>query len=46
MRSRDLHTWTVPELLRVKGPDVDQKETGRMTDPYLLAVAKFTLATV
>ncbi len=31
IRSRDLHTWTAPELLRVKGPDVDQKDMGRMS---------------
>ncbi|MCY7350181.1 MAG: hypothetical protein LH606_05885 [Cytophagaceae bacterium] len=37
MRSRDLQHWSTPELLRVKGPDVDEKAMGRMIDPYLLA---------
>lgn len=36
MRSRDLETWSKPELLRVKGPDVQQADMGRMIDPYLL----------
>lgn len=36
MRSRDLCHWSPPELLRVKGPDVDEKALGRMIDPYLL----------
>ncbi|MDR3706987.1 MAG: hypothetical protein P4L33_01705 [Capsulimonadaceae bacterium] len=36
MRSRDLTTWSAPELLRVKGPNVPQAEMGRMIDPYLL----------
>ena len=36
MRSRDLKTWSHPELLRVKGPDVAEKDMGRMIDPYLL----------
>lgn len=36
MRSPDLHHWAAPELLRVKGPDVDEKSLGRMIDPYLL----------
>lgn len=36
MRSRDLETWTAPELLRVKGPDVPVEAMGRMIDPYLV----------
>ena len=36
MRSKDLKTWTKPELLRVKGPDVPESEMGRMIDPYLI----------
>lgn len=36
MRSRDLRHWSAPELLRVKGPAVDEKSLGRMIDPYLL----------
>ena len=37
MRSSDLETWSEPELLRVKGPNVAQDEMGRMIDAYLLA---------
>ena len=37
MRSRDLEHWSQPELLKVKGPDVDEHQMGRMIDPYLLA---------
>ena len=36
MRSKDLRTWSAPELLRVKGPDVPFEKMGRMIDPYLL----------
>ena len=36
MRSRDLVTWSEPELLRVKGEDVPFDQMGRMIDPYLL----------
>jgi len=36
MRSNDLKTWTKPELLKVKGPDVPIDEMGRMIDPYLV----------
>ena len=36
MRSKDLETWSAPELLRVKGPDVPEEKMGRMIDPYLL----------
>ena len=36
MRSDDLETWSKPELLRVKGPDVPVDRMGRMIDPYLL----------
>ncbi len=35
-RSRDLHTWSKPELLRVKGDDVPIEDMGRMIDPYLI----------
>lgn len=35
MRSPDLMTWSAPELLRVKGDDVAEKDMGRMIDPYL-----------
>jgi hypothetical protein len=35
MRSRDLHHWTEPQLLRVKGPDVPNDAAGRMIDPFL-----------
>jgi hypothetical protein len=35
MRSRDLETWGRPELLRVKGPGVDEADMGRMIDPFL-----------
>ena len=37
MRSKDLESWSAPELMRVKGPDVPQEQMGRMIDPYLLA---------
>jgi hypothetical protein len=36
MRSRDLQSWSEPELLRVKGEDVPVEEMGRMIDPFLL----------
>jgi hypothetical protein len=36
MRSRDLETWSEPELLRVKGDDVAREDMGRMIDPYLI----------
>ena len=36
MRSADLDTWSFPEMMMVKGPDVPVKEMGRMIDPYLL----------
>ncbi|OGV70124.1 MAG: hypothetical protein A2283_14290, partial [Lentisphaerae bacterium RIFOXYA12_FULL_48_11] len=36
MRSRDLESWSEPELLRVKGPDVPFEKIGRMIDPFLL----------
>ena len=36
MRSRDLKTWSEPELLRVHGPNVPESEMGRMIDPYLV----------
>lgn len=36
MRSRDLESWSEPELLRVKGDEASEAEMGRMIDPYLL----------
>ncbi|MFY0653178.1 MAG: hypothetical protein JXQ96_14145 [Cyclobacteriaceae bacterium] len=36
MRSKDLDTWSDPELLSVKGPNVKEADMGRMIDPYLL----------
>lgn len=36
MESRDLVTWSKPQLMRVKGPDVPVDEMGRMIDPYLI----------
>ena len=36
MRSKDLETWSEPELLRVKGPEVFEVDMGRMIDPYLI----------
>lgn len=36
MRSRNLKSWSAPELVRVKGPQVSEEKMGRMIDPYLL----------
>ena len=36
VRSRDLQTWSEPEWLAVKGPDVAREDAGRMIDPYLI----------
>ncbi len=36
MRSPDLETWSAPEMLMVKGPDVPVEQMGRMIDPFLL----------
>jgi predicted GH43/DUF377 family glycosyl hydrolase len=36
MRSKDLEHWSAPQLLKVKGPSLSEKEMGRMIDPYLL----------
>jgi acetyl esterase/lipase len=36
MRSKDLLTWTPPELIRVKGPAIPEKSMGKMIDPFLL----------
>jgi len=36
MRSKDLDTWTEPDLIKVKGPSVARENMGRMIDPYLL----------
>src|SRR4051812_45262798 len=35
-RSKDLETWSPPELIKVKGPEVAQAEIGKMIDPFLL----------
>lgn len=35
MTSRDLETWTTPQILRVKGPSVTVNDMGRMIDPFL-----------
>lgn len=36
MRSSDLHRWSEPELLKVKGNEVSRREMGRIIDPYLV----------
>lgn len=36
MESRDLEHWSIPSLIKVKGPDIPEKEMGRMIDPYFL----------
>ncbi|UKI32088.1 MAG: hypothetical protein L6W00_00155 [Lentisphaeria bacterium] len=36
MHSRDLVTWSRPELLRVKGDAIPDAQAGRMIDPFLL----------
>ena len=36
MRSTNLQTWSNPEILMVKGPDVPVEDMGRMIDPYLV----------
>lgn len=36
MRSKDLNNWSKPEIIKVKGPDVEFANMGRMIDPYLL----------
>jgi hypothetical protein len=36
MSSLDLHHWSKPEILRVKGPNIPIAGMGRMIDPYLL----------
>lgn len=36
MRSRDLESWSKPELLKVKGDDVLCEDMGRMIDPYIV----------
>ena len=35
MESEDLDTWTEPKLLKVKGPNLSEKEMGRVIGPYL-----------
>ncbi|MBS1816251.1 MAG: hypothetical protein JSS87_15380 [Acidobacteria bacterium] len=37
MRTRDFKTWSKPELIRVKGPNVAEKDMGKMIDPFLIA---------
>lgn len=36
MHSKNLSDWSKPELIKVKGQNVSEKEMGRMIDPYLL----------
>jgi hypothetical protein len=36
MRSKDLKNWSEPEIIKVKGTDVEIAKMGRMLDPYLL----------
>ncbi len=36
MRSKNLSDWSKPELIKVKGQNVSEKEMSRMIDPYLL----------
>jgi hypothetical protein len=36
VRSKDLMSWSEPELLRVKGPNVPISQMGRMIDPFLI----------
>jgi hypothetical protein len=36
MASDNLIDWDEPELIRVKGPDVERADMGRMIDPYLV----------
>ncbi len=36
IRSKNLSDWSKPELIKVKGQNVSEKEMGRMIDPYLL----------
>lgn len=36
MRSKNMASWSSPELLKVKGPSVTEKDMGRIIDPYLV----------
>lgn len=36
MRSKDLEHWSAPELLKVKGDNVTEKDMGRMIDPFIM----------
>ncbi len=36
IRSKDLEHWTEPELLKVKGEEVAEKDMGRMIDPFIM----------
>ena len=35
MRTKDFKTWTKPEIIKVKGPNVSEAEMGRMIDAYI-----------
>lgn len=35
MESEDLASWSEPEIMMVKGPDIPTEKMGRMIDPYL-----------
>ena len=35
IRTKDFKTWTKPELIMVKGPNVSEAEMGRMIDAYI-----------
>ena len=35
LRSKDLQNWSAPEIMKVKGPQVEMADMGRMIDPYL-----------
>lgn len=37
MRSHDMEHWSKPEMLQVKGDNIEEKDMGRMIDPFLLA---------
>lgn len=36
MRSKDLESWSAPELVKVKGADIKEADMGRMIDPYIV----------
>jgi len=35
MRSKNLETWSAPEVIKLKGPDVEISDMGRIIDPYI-----------